>query len=370
MFSRVILALLLFAPALAAARPARPAAPRLVAEAPPEAAAPAAPAPLVVATHRVPPFVIANEDGSFGGISIDLWRRVADELKVPYVIREFEIADFDQPEQHGMDVVVSLNITAKRESQLDLTHAFYSTGLAIAARPEARSGLTALTNKIFTIGFLQGLGALLLIVLVMGVVVWRVERHQNPEDFGGHTARGIAGGVFWTVESLVGKSKGLSRSRAARLLTLAWVFVCTMIVSGVTAKLSSELTVSQLQSAVSGPNDLPKVKVGGIKASLGARYLEGRGIAYQEYDDASQALAGLAKGEVDAVVYEAPILQYLVKTAHPGRLMVLPGTFQNHGYGFGLRTGSELRERLNLSLLRFTETDEWRQLLSKYLGAG
>ncbi len=90
----------------------------------------------------------------------------------------------------------------------------------------------------------------------------------------------------------------------------------------------------------------------------------------QEYDDASLALAGLAKGEVDAVVYEAPILQYLVKTAHPGRLMVLPGTFQNHGYGFGLRTGSELRERLNLSLLRFTETDEWRQLLSKYLGAG
>ncbi|MFO0723607.1 MAG: transporter substrate-binding domain-containing protein [Myxococcota bacterium] len=331
-------------------------------------AAAAAPAPLVVGTHRVPPFVIANPDGSFSGISIDLWKRVADELGVAYTIKEVEIPAFDKPEESGLDVVVSLNITAKREGIMDLTHAFYSTGLAIAARPEPKSALSEIGSKLYSPTVLKGAGALLLVILLMGVVVWRVERHQNPEDFGGHTLRGIAGGVFWTVESLVGKSKGLSRSRAARILTLAWVFVCTMIVSGVTAKLSSELTLSQLSTTVSGPKDLPKVKVGSVKNSLGARYLDLRSIGFQEYDDAQAALNGLSKGEIDAVVYEAPILQYFVKKDHASKLVVLPGTFLNHGYGFGLRTGSDLRERLNMSLLRFTETDEFKALLSKYLG--
>jgi ABC-type amino acid transport substrate-binding protein len=326
-----------------------------------------APSPLVVATHRVPPFVIKNPDGSWSGISIDLWKRVAEELKLPYVIREFDIPDFDKPEENGMDVVVSLNITARREAMMDLTHAFYSTGLAIAARPEPKNGLGDVIGKVLTVSFLKGVGVLFLVIILMGCVVWRIERRSSPEDFGGHALRGIVGGMFWTVESLVGKSKGLSRTRAARLLTLGWVFVCTMMVSGVTAKLSSELTVSQLSTSVSGPNDLPKVRVGSMRTSLGARYLELRGIPFKEYEEVTGALDALAKGEIDAVVYEAPILQYHVNKSYP-KVTVLPGTFLNHGYGFGLRSGSPLRERINVTMLKLVEQDDWKQILTRYLG--
>src|SRR5262245_41677935 len=33
-------------------------------------------APLVVGTHPIAPFVIKNPDGTFGGVSIDIWKRV------------------------------------------------------------------------------------------------------------------------------------------------------------------------------------------------------------------------------------------------------------------------------------------------------
>ena len=52
-----------------------------------------------------------------------------------------------------LDVFVSLNVSAEREAQLDLTHAFYSTGLAIAVAPKADDGVMGTLKQIFTAKF-------------------------------------------------------------------------------------------------------------------------------------------------------------------------------------------------------------------------
>src|SRR5947208_3480749 len=48
---------------------------------------------LVVGTVPVPPFIIKGEDGSWGGISMDLWKEVARRLKLDYEVRELVAAD-------------------------------------------------------------------------------------------------------------------------------------------------------------------------------------------------------------------------------------------------------------------------------------
>src|SRR5262249_28802690 len=88
---------------------------------------------LIVGTHEVAPFVIKHKDGTFGGISIELWRAVADKLKLDYEIREYSVEEMlAGGRDHEIDALVSVNITAERENQWDLSHAFYSTGLSIA----------------------------------------------------------------------------------------------------------------------------------------------------------------------------------------------------------------------------------------------
>lgn len=337
-----------------------------------QAAVPPAPsgaAPLVVGTHEIAPFVIKNPDGTWGGISIDVWRRVADEQGLAYTIREVTIPQLFEPAANGLDVVVSLNVSSRNETTSDLSHAFYSTGLGIATRSEPKSGLLAVLSKIFSLKFASGLGLLLLILLVTGVVVWLVERSKKPDEFGGPALRGIGAGVFWAFESIVGKGSALSRTFGNRVLSLLWTATCVLLVSGVTASLSSELTVNKLASAVSGPNDLPRVKVGSVKRpSQAARYLETRSIPFREYDGIEQAVAGLAAGEIDAVVFEAPILQYHVAKAPAGRVVMLPGTFQNHGYAFGLKPGSALRESISRTLLKLSEEDQLRPIFIRYLG--
>ena len=56
------------------------------------AAQPAADAPLRVLLRVAPPFVIDEGDGEFSGISVDLWRGMAEDRQVPY---EFEVVGLD-----------------------------------------------------------------------------------------------------------------------------------------------------------------------------------------------------------------------------------------------------------------------------------
>jgi len=62
------------------------------------------------------------------------------------------------------------------------------------------------------------------------------------------------------------------------------------------------------------------------------------------YGDKSPKTLG---GELDAMVYDAPVLRYLVSNELNGTLQVLPKTFERQYYAIGLPQGSELRERIN-----------------------
>src|SRR5215471_14602252 len=241
-----------------------------------DAAAPSpAPRKLIVATHEAPPFIIKGTDGSFSGISIDLWRHVAEALHLDYEIRDMAVKDMlDGAKSGAVDVVVSLNISAQREKELDLTHAFFSTGLGIAVKPGDDGGWTSTARQFFTLKFAKVLLALIVLLAIVGVIVWLAERKRN-EQFGGSAAHGIGAGVWWSAVTMttVGYGDKSPVTVVGRVLGLVWMFAAIIIISTFTASIASALTVTQLESSINGPDDLPKVKVGAIEPSLGATYL-------------------------------------------------------------------------------------------------
>ena len=46
---------------------------------------------LMVSTKHTPPFAIKNDDGTWSGVSIDLWREIAQELGLNYEFKEFDL---------------------------------------------------------------------------------------------------------------------------------------------------------------------------------------------------------------------------------------------------------------------------------------
>ena len=337
------------------------------------------PRPLVVAVSDGPPTTIKNADGTWSGICVDAWKQVAEALGLKYTFREVEPKDIMARglDELGVDVLTCLGPNPRTEKVMDVTHPFLISGLAIATRASSTSGVSRIANQVLSWRFARNFGVLLLIIFVVGVLVWRIERNTSPDEFGGPPLKGIGGGIFWTVESLFAKPKPLSRRLRSRLVSLFWVFACMILISGVTAKLAAEFTVNQLSGTVAGVRDLPRVRVGaGVATSgnrgTGARYLDAHGIAYRpftsDHTSTLEMLAVLDRGELDAVVASSLELQFLVNSRYPGRLIVLPDSVQPTMLSFGLQLGSPLRKQIDLALLKLAESGVFKQIVSQYVG--
>lgn len=324
---------------------------------------------LKIGTKVAPPFVMKSADGVWHGLSIDLWRAVTDRLGLVFEIEEKDLQDLlDGVESGELDAAVAaLTVTAEREAVLDFTHPFHTSGLGIATRADPggwRSALGSLVSTDF-LGAILPLGALLLLV---GLVVWLFERRRN-EEFGGSWLQGLGSGFWWSAVTMttVGYGDKSPRTFGGRLIALVWMFASVIAISGFTATIATALTLRSLESPVESAADLPQVRVGTVAASTSETWLSERGIGNKTFPGPEKAIDALEAGRVDAVVYDRPILQWLVSERTSG-LRILPDTLERQDYGIALPSESPLRESLNRAILETITSAPWRDTRARYLG--
>ena len=329
--------------------------------------------PMRVGTLHSPPFIVKSPDGSWSGISIALWRRIAEELDLTFEFEERDIQGLLDGVQDGsLDVAVAaLTITEGRETALDFTHPFHTTGFSVAVPPQARTDSWWLTfGNLVSWQFVQLSGMLVLLLFLVGWVIWLVEHKQQVAKGDSHTIRHISEGFWWAAATMttVGYGDKTPLTRFGRLVGVVWMFMALMLVASFIASFASALTVQRLESKWHGPQDLVRMFVATVPASTSEQYLREQGIASRAYPTVADGLRAVAEGEVDAMVYDAPLLRYLVRTGYPKRLEVLPFTFERQDYGFALPSGSSLREPINRSLIRIIREPGWTSTIDRYLG--
>ena len=151
------------------------------------------------------------------------------------------------------------------------------------------------------------------------------------------------------------------------MIAVLWMLSGLLVISAFTAAITSALTVGQLRSRLSGPDDLPRVRVATVADSTSQSYLQSRHIRYRRYAELADALSALDEGQVDAVVYDAPLLRYQVLQDHP-RASVLNATFERQDYAIAMPSGSPLREKVNQAVLRVIGKRSWEDTVTDYLG--
>lgn len=332
----------------------------------------AAEPPLKVGITEVPPFVMQTGDGRWEGISIDLWREVANGLD-----REFEwvpmgFSDLLTATENGdIDVAVgALTMTADREARFDFSHPFYQTGLSIAVPPQPEQSLLASLKALISWQFVSVVLALGALLLGVGFLLWLVERRRNPDQFGGSAAQGIGSSFWWAAVTMttVGYGDKAPVSFAGRIIALVWMFAGLIMVASFTAAITSSLTVSNLRTGIQGIDDLPGKVVATIDNTASQRYLQEQRVRYQTYPDLTSAMVSVAEGETDAIVYDRALLQFRNQQLGPQRLTILPGIFAEQLYALALPEGQSLRARVSQQILRMTESSEWRRIQAGYLG--
>jgi len=330
-------------------------------------------AKIVVGTMRVPPFVLRSDDGQWSGLSIDLWKRIADELKVPFEFREF---DYDLPGlldavEHGRvdAVIAAIPITQEGEARFDFTHPYFAAGLGLAVRGEPRGNLAGSLTGLFTYQFVVAIAALVGLLLFVGVLIWLLERRQKSH-FDSRPSRGIADGVWWAAVTMTSTGYGdkVPATLGGRVLAVVWMFASIFLVALFSATLASSFVIGRLKTGISGPDDLTRVRVAAVSGTAGEQWLKTQGLNTRTYPFVIQAMKALQRGDVQALVYEKAILGYMIKEYGWSELRVLPHTLAVREYAIALPNDSPIKKSINLALLKVVHGPAWKDIIQRYLG--
>ncbi len=332
---------------------------------------------LTVAARALPPFVI-YENRSYSGFEVELVRLVAAKLG-----RDVEIYAVDTVAKQIDDVgrgvahvgLGGVAITESREEAVDFSLPVLDSGLTILAPTEDSRGIADRILSFFDAISSSDLPWLLVVfgvaVLVAAHLIWWLERHSNP-DFAVPYRRGIWDSFYWSVVTMstVGYGDKVARGTRGRVLALVWIALGTLVFASFTAAIASSLAVSELRSGISGPSDLPGRRVATVTHSAGETYLPSIGVGPVLVEDIDDAYALLSAGEVDVVVFDAPVLQFHAAREGAGEVAAVGADFQRVQYGLMVSEDDpELRESIDLALLDLIENGVYQRLHDAWFGA-
>jgi polar amino acid transport system substrate-binding protein len=326
---------------------------------------------LVVGTKEAPPFAIKNDKGEWSGVSIDLWRKIADQLKLKY--RFVEAASMtsllDGLAQGNLDLAVAaITITPAREELVDFTVPYFHTGTGVAVGTDHLANWMPVIRSIASYGFVQAALGLLGLAFLAGFLIWLFEHNAN-EGFGGGVTRGLSSGVWWSTHTMTQRVVGgaVPTTLPGRIVAIVWMIVSVIAIAVVTAGITSALTTKRLHGAVNSLGDLANVRVGVVAGTATEDALTRMRIKYRTVASAAQGFVALQRGSIDALAYDRPILAWMIR--QDGLSAELTDvTFEPQDYAIALRNDRALRKRLNVALLEAEQSDWWRDILFRYLG--
>lgn len=329
--------------------------------------------PLRVVTKEIPPFVIKDQD-RLTGFSIDIWEKIAQIADIDFEYVEVETVG-DQlatVESGEADLAIAaISMTPEREERIDFSYPYYRSGLQILATNSPSGAIAILVSAFLSPGLLFVFLFLLLLMAAVGHVVWLTERKSNPHFPKGYL-RGVWEGIWWAAVTMttVGYGDTHIKRVPGRIVALIWMFSGILLIAYFTAAVTSELTVAELKINISGPDELLGHKVATVAETTSADWLEANRIPFVPVSTIEEAYELLEQKAVEAVVYDAPVLQYYVATTGGNTVKLVGTPFKIEDYGIALPPGSPHEEAVNLALLELYTSGIHQEVRDKWFVSG
>lgn len=324
-----------------------------------------------VVAKRFEPFVMF-QDEQYTGFGLELWEAIANELGLKYKLSVVDSMAkvMDNIKRQASDVGISgIVITSDREKEIDFSHAFYESGLRILIKKDKKTPLGRVISNLVSFNFFMIIVGISFILLLAAHIIWLIEKKKNPEEFPQTYFAGILESVWWAGAVMSGREgwgKKLSQG-AAKTFTFFWMFVGYFIFIYFTASMTTMFTVNELQGSISNYKDLIDRRVGTIKYSKTEDYLFQLGVAPITVRKIEKGIDMLRQGEIDALVYQEPILQHYVSLLKDKDDFSFVGSkFFKQNYGFALSYHSPIREDINKTLLQLIESGTYQKIYQKW----
>jgi polar amino acid transport system substrate-binding protein len=324
-----------------------------------------------VGVRVVAPFIIP-EGETYRGFSFELWRLIERELGWQSTfIRKESVRDLiDAVAAKEVDLgIAAISITSQREEVIDFSQPMFDSGLQIMIRASASGGTPILNmwNFLTSPGFRELLIVLALLIFVPLPLIWLLERPKGSQMIEANTRIGaFFKSIWWTTTTLIGQGTDTPMSFGGKVLAITWMFVGLVFVSYFTGNVTAALTVQRLETGIDGPNDLYGRKVVTVEGTTAAAFLDTLGIETMKVKDVPAAFAAIEQGDVEAMVYDSPILLHYAGTRGQGRMQMAGPVFKPEAYGIAFPLDSPLREEVNRAMLRIKESGRYQELYDRW----
>lgn len=330
---------------------------------------------LKVAITSMPPFII-DSNGRYSGFEVDLWEMVAKEMGVNF---EYEKYNFQElislVKGKKADVAfASITMNEKREEVIDFSYPTFNSGLRILlSRNRKNIDLISSVKEFFNQGykqFLKPLFYLILIIFLFGNILWLAEK--NGSSIASTYFPGVLQ-TFWIALCAVLGSDGnffvyQVSSWIGRLIMALGQITGIAVLGFLIGELSAFMTTKKIRLNIGGPKDLQGKTVATVQGTTSEAILKNLGAVVIPVIKLEEAYKKLKRNQVEAVVFDSPVLVYYSLNEGRNWADVVGELFDKQDYGFVLQQNSPLRKELNLAILTIKESGDYDKLYKKWFG--
>uniref|UniRef100_A0A8C5EH90 Glutamate receptor n=1 Tax=Gouania willdenowi TaxID=441366 RepID=A0A8C5EH90_GOUWI len=374
---------------------------------------------VVVTTIMEGPYVMLKKNwelyegnDQFEGYCVDLASEIAKHIGIKYKISivpdgKYGARDPETKIWNGMVgelvygkaeiAVAPLTITLVREEVIDFSKPFMSLGISIMikkpqkSKPGVFSFLDPLAYEIWMCIVFAYIGVSVVLFLVsrFSPYEWHAEEPEEGATEQGPTDQppnefGIFNSLWFSLGAFMQQGCDISpRSLSGRIVGGVWWFFTLIIISSYTANLAAFLTVERMVSPIESAEDLAKqteIAYGTLDSGSTKEFFRRSKIAVYEkmwsYMKSAEptvftkttaegvARVRKSKGKY-AFLLESTMNEY-TEQRKPCDTMKVGGNLDSKGYGIATPKGSQLRNAVNLAVLKLNEQGLLDKLKNKW----
>ena len=320
---------------------------------------------LIVGINEFEPCVITK--GKPSGFDIELWEQIASDAGLMF--RYHETKKFSTLLHHVEDGyidvgVAGITITAERESDMDFSHPYLSSGLNILVRSD-RSANPLRTLVVFFASSWDVIIIFLTFLSVSAILIWRVEK--GKPSFDDNIKKGFGDGLYWTNTTMTSTGYGdkTPMTPAGKFLAVLVMWIGIYVISPyVIAKMNVAMTQNEIYYAIRSKRDLKNHVVTTVRGTTTEKIAQEVSKKVVLRDRIEECLLDLDAKKADALIFDTPILKNLQKKNN--RYTVVGETFDDQSYGFALSQGSPYREVINRALLGIQRDGRYKAIYDKW----
>lgn len=327
---------------------------------------------ILVGIHESPPFVMVDGE-EVTGFAVDLWEHIAAEIGVEFDYKPFntvrQLVDAVSAEEIDL-AVTNLTITEKRAARFDFTQPWYDAGLRIMVHETPHVGFSGLIEGLSDAGFLRAYGWLAFIIVISTFGMTLFDRRFD-KDFPRRWTDGVAES-FYSVMSVVTSGKSPKRKNLfgwlGRIWQGLWLICGIAVMAYVTSSVTSVMTSLSIAGTINGISDLTDKTVAVAEGSSAEEFAHGSIITSISTRNIQSSVEALDRDWVEAIIGDAPVLEYYLHRNPQLELKVVGPIFQPEKYGFGLPHGSPLRREMTIEVVGAQEEGFLEDLQKRYFG--